>query len=97
LRRPTVAILGPTDPQVVGIPETTEAVRVSLPCSPCARFAGWRACTNPCRYQCLHDITADMVISAVSRLMSPGVRLVVLEPALQHMLESVGQDAEVTA
>ncbi len=97
LRRPTVAILGPTDPQVVGIPETTEAVRLSLPCSPCARFAGWRACTNVSRYQCLHEITPDMVLAAVSRLMSPGVRLVVLEPALQQMLESVGQDAEVSA
>jgi hypothetical protein len=38
-----------------------------------------------------------MVLIAVSRLMSPGVRLVVLEPALQQMLESVGQDAEVSA
>jgi len=66
LSRPTVAILGPTAPEVVGIPPTTIVVRADLPCSPCAFLAGWKACTNPVRWECLSSVSAEQVFRAVS-------------------------------
>ena len=83
LRRPTVAILGPTDPQVVGVPATTRIARVQLPCSPCARFAGWTPCTNPVRHECLARVTPAMVLDAATELLDPSPRrLPVLTPSM---------------
>jgi ADP-heptose:LPS heptosyltransferase len=69
LTRPAVAILGPTAPEVVGIAGSTLPVRMDLPCSPCAFYAGWRACTNPSRWECLHALTPAQVFKAVERQM----------------------------
>lgn len=71
LGRPTVAILGPTAPQVVGIAPTTTAVRLDLPCSPCARHTDWRACSNHKTFQCLTDLSPADVLAAVERRLTP--------------------------
>lgn len=70
LRRPTVAILGPTAPEVVGIPATTRAVRLDLPCSPCAFLTGWQACRNPRQWECVTALSPDQVFEAVVRQMA---------------------------
>ena len=89
LRRPTIAILGPTGPEVVGVPETTEIVRVDLPCSPCAGLAGWKTCTNSNRWECLQRVTPEMVLAGVARLISRRVRLPILDADLQWRAQGV--------
>lgn len=67
LRIRTVVILGPTAPDVVGIPDSAEIARAELPCSPCAYYTGWKACTNPESWQCLRTVTPRQVFEAVAR------------------------------
>jgi len=69
LGRPTVVILGPTAPQVVGIPDGASVVRADLPCSPCAFFTGWKACANPIKWECLTRVTPDQVLKGVQKQM----------------------------
>ncbi len=66
LGRPTVAILGPTAPEVVGIPETGAAVFADLPCRPCAHLSGWTACANPDQWACLRAVAPEDVARAVA-------------------------------
>jgi ADP-heptose:LPS heptosyltransferase len=66
LGRPTVVILGPTAPVVVGIPPTGRVVHAELPCRPCAFLQGWQACTNPETWACLLRITPDAVMEAIA-------------------------------
>jgi ADP-heptose:LPS heptosyltransferase len=72
LGRPTVAILGPTAPEVVGVPPHARVVRADLPCSPCAFLEGWRACTNPVQWECLHRIQPmDVLTAALAQADAP--------------------------
>lgn len=61
---PTVAIIGPTSPDVVGIPASSAMVRKDLPCSPCAYYRGWQACNNPNRWECISSIAPEEVLEA---------------------------------
>jgi len=70
LRKPTVAILGPTAPQTVGIPDSTTAVYADLPCRPCAFLKDWTACTNPQQFACLANLLPDRVLAAVADLIT---------------------------
>jgi heptosyltransferase-2/heptosyltransferase-3 len=67
LGTPTVVILGPTAPEVLGITASvTTLVRAHLPCQPCAWHTGLKACTNPLPYECLTAVTVDQVVTAAS-------------------------------
>lgn len=61
----TVVILGPTAPEVVGIPEKSVIIRAELPCSPCAFFQGWQSCKNPVKWQCLTAISPEQVMKGI--------------------------------
>ncbi len=67
---PTVAVLGPTAPSVLGVdPGCVTLVHSQLPCQPCAWHSGLRACTNPDAYACLKAVTiADVTQAAFTRL-----------------------------
>lgn len=78
LGRPSVAILGPTGAEVVGVPPTGSVVRADLPCSPCAHFTGWKACTNPKRWECLSAVTPGQVLAAIERRLDGAVPLPVI-------------------
>ena len=67
LGRRTVVIVGPTDPQVLGLPPTCIVARVDLPCSPCAALTGWQRCTNPHRWECLDKVRAELVMSRIEQ------------------------------
>jgi len=66
LGKPTVAIVGPTAPEVIGIPENSIVVRKELPCSPCAYYSGWQSCSNPVHWECINAIAAEDVINAIN-------------------------------
>lgn len=88
LRKPTVAILGPTAPQTVGIPDSTTAVYADLPCRPCTFLTDWTACRNPQQFACFANLLPDRVLAAVAD------RITKLEP--EHLVPrpcaSVEQD-----
>lgn len=65
LGKPSVVVLGPTDPGVVGIGQHARAARADLPCSPCAFLHGWQECTNPHRWECLEAVTPAQVLRLV--------------------------------
>lgn len=67
LAKSTVAILGPTAPQVVGLPATTKVARLNLACSPCAYFDNWKSCLHPHRHACLEELTPEAVLAVVQR------------------------------
>ncbi len=96
LGRPTVALLGPTAPEVVGIPPHSIAVRADLPCSPCAFLAGWQACSNPVRWECLQRIEPQDVTAAVRQHLAG----VAARPQRRHelpiALDSVARLEEVS-
>ncbi len=63
LRRPVVAIFGPTDPRRTGpYGQVDQVLRVNLPCAPCLKSA----CANARPLQCLHDIPPEAVVAAVT-------------------------------
>ncbi len=72
LDRRTVVILGPTDPEVVGVPAHGKVVRLDLPCSPCAGLTGWKACHNPVEWECLRVLSPGAVLSGVARQLRDG-------------------------
>lgn len=82
LRVPAVAILGPTGPDVVGLPSTCAPARLDLPCSPCAFYLGWQACSNPKRWACLSDLSVDQVFGVVKS------RLAAIRAAHQHATDT---------
>jgi len=62
---PCVILFGPSDPLEWG-PEKGRAVRVNVPCGPCAIFG----CNKPCKvYTCMKSITVDAVVDAIRELM----------------------------
>lgn len=69
LKVPTVVVLGPTSPHVVGIPKTSVVVRLDLPCSPCAFLNGWKACQNVKKWECLEGLSAEHVFKSLVWLM----------------------------
>lgn len=71
LRVPTVAILGPTGPEVVGLPATCTPVRLDLPCSPCAQLMGWQRCRNLREWECLRNLSVAAVYAAVQQRLDP--------------------------
>lgn len=66
---PTIAIIGPTDPEVIGFPHNGRFVRMELPCSPCISYLGWNACRNPDKWECMTAIDPDQVVEAVAQQM----------------------------
>jgi lipopolysaccharide heptosyltransferase I len=61
LRRPIVAIFGPTDPRRTGpYGQVGQTLHVSLPCAPCMKSR----CVNPRSLQCLHEVTPAAVVAA---------------------------------
>lgn len=69
LQRRTVVVLGPTGPEIVGVPDWGRVVRADLPCSPCAFFLGWQSCSNPNKWECLSSVSPQMVFAAVEAQM----------------------------
>jgi ADP-heptose:LPS heptosyltransferase len=68
---PTVAVFGPTDPDVFGPRHTPHAVvRAALPCSPCIRVGDFPACPIQPREHCLLSVTPDMVLAAATQLLA---------------------------
>lgn len=64
LRKPVVAIFGPTEPRRTGPYQQIEhAIRVPLPCSPCLKST----CANDQRLECLHAIQPAAVFTQVER------------------------------
>ncbi len=62
LRRPVVAIFGPTNPQITSpVGDTTVIIRRPVPCSPCM----FRDC--PIDHPCMEQITVEEVVGAVLR------------------------------
>ncbi|MGB0661511.1 MAG: glycosyltransferase family 9 protein [Mangrovicoccus sp.] len=73
LSTPTVAILGPTAPHVLGTdPSTTRLVHQALECQPCAFHGGLQACSNPVAYDCLKQVSIDQVTRAAQELLEVG-------------------------
>ncbi|MCP5150464.1 MAG: glycosyltransferase family 9 protein [Chromatiales bacterium] len=70
LDRPTVAILGATAPEVVGIAPRTAVARKALPCSPCAFHQGWRECSNARRWECMQALDVDAVRAVVETVLA---------------------------
>lgn len=69
LKVPTVVVLGPTSPHVVGIPKTSVVVRLDLSCSPCAFLNGWTACQNAKTWECLEGLSSEDVFKSLVWLM----------------------------
>jgi ADP-heptose:LPS heptosyltransferase len=61
LRRPVVAIFGPTDPRRTGpYGQVGQVLHADLPCAPCMK--NW--CANPRPLQCLAEVTPAAVVAA---------------------------------
>lgn len=66
LRRPTVALFGPTNPARTGPYQQLENVlRVPLPCSPCLKST----CSHHPALECLHAITPQAVIARAAAVL----------------------------
>lgn len=78
LRKPVVAMFGPTDPRRTGPYRQVERVlRSPLPCSPCRKSY----CLNPRPIECLRLLTPEAVAAAVlERLAPPQAEHAPLEP-----------------
>lgn len=67
LKKPVVAIFGPTDPARTGpYGQLDRALRVRLPCSPC--FDNHCASAKP--LECLHAVTPQMVVSQAQQILN---------------------------
>lgn len=64
LGTPTVAIVGPTAPMVIGISKNCRIVRRNIACSPCAYYQGWKVCSNQKKWECLTTIAPEEVLDA---------------------------------
>jgi lipopolysaccharide heptosyltransferase II len=74
LRKPVVAIFGPTDPRRTGpYGQVEEAIQASLPCIPCLK--SW--CLYPRPIECLRMITPNQVFAAaIGRIPVQGSRAI---------------------
>ena len=70
LKVPSLVLLGPTAPSVVGIPPTGVVARKDFPSSPCAYFKDWKPCPNPIRGQCLLELTPEEVLAKLLPILS---------------------------
>jgi len=69
LKKPTVAIFGPTEPKRTGPYGFLQGVvQASLPCVPCFK----RKCKNPNQLECLRLVTTETVIEKIHQLKSTG-------------------------
>ncbi|MGB9601390.1 MAG: glycosyltransferase family 9 protein [Limisphaerales bacterium] len=70
LKKPVVAIFGPTEPRRTGpygFPQGV--VQASLPCIPCFK----RKCKNPIELECMRLVTPEMVLGKIQYLKSAGL------------------------
>jgi len=73
LKKPIVAIFGPTEPRRTGPYGFLQGViQAPLPCVPCFK----RKCKNTKHLECLHLITPDMAIDKIHQLESEGLFLI---------------------
>jgi lipopolysaccharide heptosyltransferase II len=66
--RPVVSVFGPTNPRWIGpYGRPNSVVRVDVPCAPC-NLRRMRSCPN--NHICMREVTADMVIERVQRIIA---------------------------
>lgn len=69
LRKPVVAIFGPTNPHRTGpYGQINETLRIPLPCSPCLK----NFCVNPISLQCLWELRPEAVFERVRQRLPGG-------------------------
>lgn len=71
VKTPAVSIFGPTVKEFGFGPyrENSQLIDLDLPCRPCSRN-GKGKCKNPIERQCMKEITADYVLSAVENILT---------------------------
>ena len=67
LRRPVVALFGPTNPARTGpYQQLHRVLRVPLPCAPCLKAS----CSRPIHMECLHALTPETVVAHTHHLLA---------------------------
>ena len=69
LRKPVVAIFGPTEPRRTGpYGQLENVIRAALPCAPCMK----PRCANPKQLECLRSISTAQAADAVKKILCDG-------------------------